>query len=90
MDWPFKDPQEILDYSVDWSNLIAPDDSVQGYDFAITSGDVVIDQMARIENVTTVWLSGGTTSVGSSILCKMNTVNGRQFERTVKIKIKEK
>lgn len=88
--WPFKDPDEILDYSIDWTARIDDGDSINTSTWILDIGDVVIDSDFVTGLVTTVWLSGGTIGVLSELTNRITTVEGRTMDQTVKLKIKAK
>lgn len=103
--WPFKDPNEVLDYVVNWTPRIEPGDSIQSVTHTVVSGDVVIDDedfdnagttptddpdFPIAVNTTVVWLSSGTIGTPQEILSRVVTVGGRTMDQTVKLKIKSK
>tara|TARA_B110000503_G_scaffold86580_1_gene131742 strand:+ start:837 stop:1151 length:315 start_codon:yes stop_codon:yes gene_type:complete len=101
--WPDKDKDEILDYSIDWSRFLA-DDTVSGATWYITGSDGVktevadagvVDGLQRVSatytiTVTTIRLSLGTNNRRYLLTCKVTTVEGLQYERSVYLRIKEK
>lgn len=85
--WPFKDPDEVLDYDVDWS-LRLDTDTIASFTPSVASGDVTIDSSDFTNTVTKVWLSGGTTDC--EVLNRIVTAGGRTMDQTVKLKIKDR
>lgn len=101
--WPDKDKDEILDYSIDWSRFLG-DDNISGVTWYINDASGVkteVDaadlvnglQMVQKTNtlsVATIRLSLGTNNVRYLISCKITTVEGLQYERSVYLRVKEK
>ena len=89
--WPNKDPDEVLDYVVDWTERLAGD-TISSSNFSIVSGGaaLVIDSEGNTTEETTVWLSGGTLDASYEVLNRVTTAGGRTMDQTVKLKIKRK
>lgn len=101
--WPDKDKDEVLDYSIDWSRFLGDDtisgvswfvDDNQGTKTLIDAGEIVNNlQMVQKTNtltVATIRLSLGTNNVRYRVTCKITTVEGLQYERSVFVRVKEK
>lgn len=101
--WPDKDKDEILDYSIDWSRFLAGDnisgvtwyiDDANGVKTLVNPAGVVNGlQMVQKTNtltVATIRLSLGTNNVRYLVTCRITTVGGLQYERSVYLRIKEK
>lgn len=100
--WPNKDPDETLDYSVDWSRWLSGatistvvwyvDDSA-GAKTALTAGNTVngLQNVAQtISNgVATINLGLGTNNTEYKIYCRMSDNSGNIAERVVRLRIKE-
>jgi hypothetical protein len=100
--WPNKDPDETLDYSVDWSRWLNGatistvvwyvDDSA-GAKTALTAGSTVngLQNVAQtISNgVATINLGLGTNNTEYKIYCRMSDNSGNIAERVVRLRIKE-
>lgn len=88
--WPPKDPTEILDYSVDWSNRLANDHLITST-FIINGGaNVSIIANSFNDSMSTVWLAGGTTGRVAIITNHVQTAGGREWEESVHISIEDK
>jgi len=89
--WPFKDPNEVLDYQVEWvsrllnENILTSVWTITGSDAALLQGSTSIDGTKTI-----VWLSGGTLNVTYSLTNRITTDGLRTMDQTVRLKIKEK
>lgn len=85
-----KDPQAILDYSIELINWMAEGDIVTGL-VVDTTGGLVVEDSSYTDNKLTAWLSGGTLSVPgapyASATYRFTTLAGRQDDRTLYFKI---
>ena len=89
--FPAKDPQEVLDYTIDWSARIDDNDVIETSTFTLVSGSgLTLGSQSNDDTSTTVWLSAGTLGTTYEILNHIITEDGREMEQTVKIKIKAK
>jgi hypothetical protein len=100
--WPNKDPDEILDYSVDWSRFLngatittcvwSVDDST-GTKTTIAAGNTVngIQNVAQTisGSVTTINLGLGTNNTEYKIYCRITDNSGNIAERVVRLRVKE-
>ena len=101
--WPNKDPDETLDYSVDWSRFLG-DATVQSVAWYIDdeNGQKTAFQPVSVVNglqatsvtntttATTIYLSLGTNNKNYKIYCRMTDSQGRVAERTVSLSVKER
>ncbi len=85
-----KDPNAVLDYTVDFSAWLLPlSDTIQSHT-VITDG-ITKDTSAVVGgDKVTMWLSGGVVDTTASATVRITTVNGRVDDRTVYFKIKER
>lgn len=90
--WPPKDPNEVLDYTVDWAtNRLQAGETISTSNFSIVSGDVAINsQPAPANGICKVWLTGGTAGTVSVILNRITTSLGRTYDQSVKLRIRDK
>jgi hypothetical protein len=100
--WPNKDPDETLDYSVDWSRFLETatisscswfvDDST-GTKTAITAGNTVngIQNVAQTisGSVTTINLGLGTNNTEYKFYCRITDNSGNVAERVTRLRVKE-
>lgn len=86
--WPFKDPDEVLDYEIDWATHLGTD-QISTSAWIVPSG-IVETSSSKTLTTTTIWLSGGTVGEAYQITNRIVTVDGRTMDWTVKLKIKEK
>ena len=102
--WPNKDPDEIMDYSIDWSRFLrgATLTSVTWYVDAadgtktelIPSGQLVNDiQLISATNTNTVAtarLGSGTNNIQYKFTCQITDSNGLVVERSVRLRVRNK
>lgn len=102
--WPNKDPDETLDYSVDWSRFLGTGvtissvqwyvDNESGVKTAINAGQTVntIQNVAQTNNstVATINLGSGTNNVEYKFYCRITDSSGSQAERVIKLRVKER
>ena len=90
--WPDKDPNDVLDYVIDWTARLDPDtDTIQSSLWIVPDGITKnSDQIMSGSKKTKIWLSGGSVSITYSFVNRVTTVGGRTMDQTVKIKVKEK
>ncbi len=94
--WPFKDPDEVLDYRIDWLGTSSDPGPLFGSADIISNSLWVVPAGITSETETndsgsvTIWLSGGTVGTTYEILNRITTADGRVFDQTVKLAIKTK
>lgn len=84
-----KDPDEVLDYGVDWTAWMAAGDTIDTSTW-VKAGSAVIDSTAVDGLVTSVWLSGGMTGEFVRLTNRIVTTDGRTAERSLMIVIEER
>lgn len=87
--WPYKDPNEKLDYDVEWIDRLG-DDTIVDSVFTVVSGSVEIDSNSETEVTTTVWLTGGEIGEECEVLNRITTAAGRIMDQTTYVKIRKK
>lgn len=101
--WPDKDKDEIVDYSIDWSRFLESDtisgvlwyaEDADGIKTQFTDASVINGLQfvagTNTPTVATARFSLGTNNVRYKITCRVSTVAGLQYERSVYLRIKEK
>lgn len=101
--WPDKDPDEIQDYSVDWSRFLGSD-TVSAATWFIKDADGTKEQLSDSEvvdglqfvqgtisgKVATARFSLGTNNKRYTVTCRITTGEGLQYERSIFLRVKEK
>ena len=84
-----KDPNAILDYSIEWSKWLAGDQiatsewSTSDQSFGATGG-------SNTATRTTVWLSGGAVGQSYTVTNQITTVGGRTDDRSFTIQVQDR
>jgi hypothetical protein len=100
--WPNKDPDETLDYSVDWSRWLNGAtissvlwfvDNSSGVKTALPASNTVngLQNVAQTISggVATINLGLGTNNTEYKIYCNMSDSSGSVAERVIRLRIKE-
>jgi hypothetical protein len=88
LSWPFKDPDEVLDYQIDWSARLAGD-TISSSSWIVPDG-ITKNRDSATDTSTTVWLSGGTEGAALSLTNRIVTAGGRMMDQSVVLKIRSK
>lgn len=83
-----KDPDAVLDYSVDWSAWLDTDTIATSAWTAATG--ITVDSDTNSTTIATVWLSGGTAGRNYAVTNRITTAAGRTDDRTIIIKVRER
>jgi hypothetical protein len=83
-----KDPQEVLDYVVDWTKPLAGD-VITGSTWTVPDG-IIKDSESFDDSKTTIWLSGGTDGQNYPLINQIATAGGRIREQTCTLKCRTK
>lgn len=88
-----KTPDDVLDYDIDFSRWLAPEDRLTGIDAALaeaTDGStIVIDASDYADTSVKVWLSGGQTGDAAVVSIVATTNMGRTKEACFRIRVRE-
>ncbi len=87
-----KDPDAILDYEIDWAAWLASGDSIDTATWTSAPTGIIADSPAPAVDGTKarVWLDGGTAGQTYQLTCHIETTQGREDDRTVKVKVKNR
>lgn len=87
-----KDPDAILDYGWDFSDLIDPSDPITNASFPTVTGGITIDSGSVVitNNVVYAFVHGGTPGETASGTCRYVTAAGRSDDRTLYFKIRDR
>jgi hypothetical protein len=83
-----KDPQAILDYSVDWTNWL-DSDTISAVAWVVPAG-IINPAISNTTKTATIWLSSGTVGNSYDIICRITTTGGRTDERTITVSVRNK
>ncbi len=87
--FPEKDPNEVLDYLIDWSAKLSQGETLTASTVTV-GGGLVLDSSSFSTTATTLWLSGGTEGVTADILNRVTTNLGRTMDVTAILPIRTK
>lgn len=101
LSWPAKDPDEVLDFDIDWASRLlsadeiaagttTPADAIASSQFTLPAGTLVANSSSYSSTRTKVWLSGGDDGLSYAVLNRIVTAGGRTMDQTVKLKVKSK
>jgi hypothetical protein len=97
--WPDKDPNEVLDYDIDWAGTEEDpgrtfNDPILSSSWTITStpddGFLVMGANLFSATATKIWLSGGTLGKQYKITNRITTTGGRTMDKSGMVTIREK
>jgi hypothetical protein len=89
LSWPDKDPQETLDYRLNWRARVPVGDKIIESSWTSPSG-IIKGISTYTDYTTTLWLSGGTIGTTYSFTNTVITYEGRIMEQTVKVRVVSK
>ena len=84
----YKDPDETLDYYIDWGTLFLAGDTIIGSVWIVPSGITQVST-SNTTTRTTIWLSGGTIGESKLLTNRITTAAGRIKEQKILIVIAE-
>ena len=87
--WDPKDPDEVLDYELDWSARLKTGDEISSAGWLAPDG-ITVDSSSYTATGVTVWLSGGTVNETYTLTSRVVTTGGRTMDHSVQLKIKSK
>ena len=86
-----KDPEAVLDYTIDWTDWLIDSDTIIASTWTVPVGITKnSDAISENESLTTIWLSNGIVGTNYSLVNHITTSEGRQDDRTIIIRIREK
>lgn len=83
---PNKDPDEILDYTIDWPEDRIGTDTISASTWIVPVG-ITQNSASFTDTSTTIWLSGGTEGERYDLVNRITTSGGRTVEQTISLKV---
>jgi hypothetical protein len=85
-----KDPDAVLDYSVDWS-LWLGEDQITGSQWILAPG-ALLEQVTDTHTATrsTVWLRGGEAGKSYVVTNRIVTSGGRTDDRSITVRVEDR
>lgn len=91
--WPNKDPDEVLDYQINWVKRVqssrTPDDTIVGSTWIVPTG-ITKQSDTFTDTTTTIWLTGGEDGETYEFTNRIVTTEGRTMDESVTVKVKER
>lgn len=84
-----KDPNAVLDYSIDWSSWLQTNETISTSTWTVQTG-LTKDSSSNTTTVATVWLSGGTAGNTYTAMNRIVTNQNRTEDRTIYIRVEER
>jgi hypothetical protein len=84
-----KDPNAVLDYSVDWSKWLAGD-QIQTSSWSVSDPALEAADDSSTTTRTVVWLAGGVTGRSYTVTNRITTSGGRTDERSLVIQVQDR
>lgn len=88
--WPTKDPEENLDYGLDWEDELGGDKISLSTWSAPNPAGITVGDKSFTDTQTIIWLSGGTAGQKYVFTNTIVTQGGRTAEKSVSIKVVDK
>lgn len=94
------DPQAVLDYRWDWksstngysgTDWLGTDEIITSHTVTADSG-ITVDSSSLASAATAVvaWLSGGTVGETYNVVCHIVTNQGREDDRTIRLRVRQR
>ena len=83
-----KDPDEVLPYTIDWSDWLVGGDTVSTSSWSATL--LTVDSDTNDTTTTTVTTSAGTAGQAVRVTNRITTVNGLTGERSIVVRIEQR
>ena len=83
-----KDPDAILDYTVDWSRWLDTD-TILASQWTVPTGLTQVSS-SNTSTSATAWLSGGTAGQAYTVANRITTADGRTDERSIVINVRDR
>ena len=84
-----KDPEAVLDYTVDWTAWLAGDTISTLTVTAITAG-ITVDSSSNTTTAATAWISGGTAGNNYDVRFHIVTAAERTDDRTITLIVRQR
>lgn len=88
LNWPTKDPQDVLDYQLDIAAAVTGNsrDAIATLSVSIMpngAGDLALDSASADGTSAILWLSGGQAGTVYTVTLLLTTTNGRAIQRSI-------
>lgn len=92
--WPDKDPDEFLDYQLDWSARLASGETISTSTWTFDAGNADAALIKSLPSIgspattTKIWLDVGTLGLTYKLINSVVTSGSREMDQTVRIRIR--
>lgn len=84
-----KDPDARLDWSWDWTDWLAEDETITDHEIMAPDG-ITIDSSSRAGGVVTAWVKDGDVGESYSLVCRIETSAGRVDDRRITLRVRQR
>ena len=84
-----KDPNAVLDYSIEWAKWLAGD-QIETSEWSTSDPALEASDGSNTVTRTTTWLSGGAAGQSYTVTNKITTTGGRTDERSFAIQVQDR
>ncbi len=84
-----KDPDAVLDYSIEWSKWLAGD-QIASSAWSVSDSALDASDDSNTPTRATVWLSGGVAGQSYTVTNRITTSGGRTDERSFTIQVQDR
>ena len=84
-----KDPDAVLDYSIEWSKWLAGD-QIQTSTWSVSDPAIEAVDNSNTPTRATVWLSGGAAGQSYTVTNRITTSGGRTDDRSFVIQVQDR
>lgn len=88
--WPDKDPDEVLDYHIDWTKTLDGDTIVSSVWIGPGTPNLTRVTNSTTTTRTTMWLAAGVAGERYELTNRITTAGGRTYDQTVRIRVRSK
>lgn len=88
--WPNKDPQDVLDYAIDWTAALDAGDALDVVEWSAEPTGLLLGEHAEDGGKASVWIEGGAAGTTYSVTCRATTTAGRQMDRSARLFVTER
>jgi len=82
----FKDPDAMLDYGIDWTNWLAPGDSISNSTWIVPTGMTELNS-AVTAGTAVIFLAGGVAGEVYVVTNRITTTAGRIDDRSIEFTV---
>lgn len=84
-----KDPDAVLDYTVDWSDWLEAGDAI-ATSAAVADTGITVTSVLDTDTAVTAWISGGTVGTNYTVRFRITTTGSRTDDRTITLLVRQR